>query len=81
MTPTTGRSTPASSARAIAWSRSTGNSSRSEYWILALPDARLELYRDAAETGYRDVTVHPAGKTVAPLTRPAAAIAVGDLVP
>ena len=52
-----------------------------EYWILALPDARLEVYRDPADTGYRSVTVLRAGETVGPLARPAATIAVGDLLP
>ena len=41
-----------------------------EYWILALPDARLEVYRDPVEGGYRSVTKHAAGDSVAPLARP-----------
>ena len=52
-----------------------------DYWILALPDARLEVYRDPGETVYRSVTVHRAGETVGPLARPAATIALGDLLP
>ena len=52
-----------------------------EYWILALPDACLEVYRDPAEDGYRRVTRHVAGENVAPLARPNAEIAVGDLLP
>ena len=52
-----------------------------EYWILALPDARLEVYRDPAQDGYRTVTIHGAGDTVAPLARPEARIAVDDLLP
>ncbi len=52
-----------------------------EYWILALPDARLEVHRDPAATGYRTVLVRRAGETIAPLARPAATIAVSDLLP
>ena len=52
-----------------------------EYWILALPDARLEVYRDPAEDGYRSVTRHAAGDSVAPLARPDARIVVDDLLP
>ena len=52
-----------------------------EYWILALPDARLEVYRDPAETGYRSVTVRRAGESVGPLARPAATIAIAELLP
>ena len=40
-----------------------------EYWILALPDQRLEIHRDPAADGYRSVTIHRAGEAVAPLTR------------
>ena len=52
-----------------------------EYWILALPDARLEIYRDPADDGYRSVTRHAAGDSVATLARPDARIAVDDLLP
>ena len=52
-----------------------------EYWILALPDARLEVYRDPAEGGYRSVNRHVAGDSVAPLARPDARIVVDDLLP
>ena len=52
-----------------------------EYWILALPDARLEVYCDPAQDGYRTVTIHGAGDTVAPLARPEARVAVDDLLP
>ena len=52
-----------------------------EYWILALPAARLEIYRDPAGDTYRDVTTHGAGETVAPLARPEARVAVDDLLP
>ncbi len=52
-----------------------------EYWVIALPDARLEVHRDPVETGYRTVLVRGAGETIAPLARPAAAIAVRDLIP
>lgn len=52
-----------------------------EYWILALPDARLEVYRDPTPDGYRTVLIRRAGETIAPLARPAATIAVADLLP
>ena len=52
-----------------------------EYWILALPDARLEVYRDPAEDGYRRVDRRAAGDHVAPLAWPDARIAVDDLLP
>ena len=52
-----------------------------EYWILALPEARLEIYRDPAGDGYQSVTNHAAGDRVAPLARPDARIVVDDLLP
>ena len=52
-----------------------------EYWILALPEARLEVHRDPAAEGYRSVTRHGAGELVAPLARPEARIAVDGLLP
>ena len=52
-----------------------------EYWILALPDARLEVYRDPTPAGYRTVLMRRAGETIAPLARPSATIAVADLLP
>ena len=53
----------------------------SEYWILALPEARIEVYRDPAGDGYRSVTSHAAGDEIAPLARPDARIVVDDLLP
>ena len=52
-----------------------------EYWILVLPEARLEVYRDPASDGYQRVTNHAAGDKVAPLDHPDARIAVDDLLP
>ena len=52
-----------------------------EYWVVALPDHRLEVYRDPAGDGYRTVSMHRSGDTVTPLARPAAAVAVDDLLP
>ena len=52
-----------------------------EYWILALPEARLEVYRGPAGDGYQSVTHHAAGDRVAPLARPAARIVVDELLP
>ena len=52
-----------------------------EYWIVALPDHRLEVYRNPARDGYQSVTQHPAGDRIAPLARPDAQILVDDLLP
>lgn len=52
-----------------------------EYWILALPERRLEIYRDPTADGYRSVSIHWAGEAVAPLDRPDAAIVVDALLP
>ena len=52
-----------------------------EYWILALPEQCLEIYRDPAADGYRSVSIHRAGEVVAPLSSPGAAIAVDSLLP
>lgn len=52
-----------------------------EYWIVSLPDACLEVYRHPAGDDYREITVLGAGETVTPLARPAATIAVSDLLP
>ena len=52
-----------------------------EYWILAFPDARLEVYRDPADAGYRTVLIRRAGETITPQARPGAAIPVADLLP
>ncbi len=52
-----------------------------EYWILALPEARLEVYRGPAGDSYQSVAYHAAGDKVAPLARPDARIVVDDLLP
>ena len=52
-----------------------------EYWIIAIPDARLEVHRDPTGDAYRSVRSLRAGDTVAPLARPNATIAVADLLP
>ncbi len=52
-----------------------------EYWILAIPENRLEVYRDPVGDSYRSVTNHAAGDKVAPLAGPDARIAVDDLLP
>ncbi|MYH30978.1 MAG: Uma2 family endonuclease [Acidobacteria bacterium] len=52
-----------------------------EYWILALPDRRLEVYRGPAGDSYQSVTIHAAGDKVAPLARPDVQIVVDDLLP
>ena len=52
-----------------------------ECWVVSLPDARLEVYRHPADDDYRYVAALRVGETVAPLARPAATIAVSDLLP
>lgn len=52
-----------------------------EYWIVALPDARLEVYRRPAGDGYRDTVFLRAGESVAPLAAPTEAIPVANLFP
>ena len=52
-----------------------------EYWIIAIPERTLEVYRDAGDDGYKTITRRAAGDTVAPLARPDAAIEVGSLLP
>ena len=52
-----------------------------EYWVVALPEARLEVYRDPAGDTYRTVRSLRVGETVVPLARPGATMAVADLLP
>ena len=52
-----------------------------EYWILALPDACLEVHREPAATGYRSVTTLRAGDRIAPQARPGVEVAVANLLP
>lgn len=52
-----------------------------EYWLVALPDRRLEVYRGPTADGYRTVSLHRSGDAVAPLAPRTAAIAVDDLLP
>ena len=52
-----------------------------EYWIVALPDVRLEVHRGPSAAGYGAVTIHRPGDSVAPLARSGPAIAVDDLLP
>lgn len=59
-----------------------------EYWIVNIPDRRLEVYRDPVPDptqpfGHRNPTridLQP-GATVSPLALPAAAVPVTDLLP
>ena len=59
-----------------------------DYWIVNLPDRRLEVYRDprpdpAAPFGWRygtPLTLGPDDR-VAPLAAPAASVTVADLLP
>ena len=52
-----------------------------EYWILALPDACLEVYRKPEATGYRSASTLRPGDEVTPLARPGATVVVADLLP
>ena len=56
-----------------------------DYWVLNLPDRRLEVYRDPTRRGrryaYASVTVFGEADAVAPLAVPKASIRVADLLP
>lgn len=52
-----------------------------EYWILNLPKRCLEIYRDPQDGAYASPIFLQEGSFVSPLTRPAAQIAVSDLLP
>jgi Uma2 family endonuclease len=54
-----------------------------EYWVLNLPQRRLEVRRDPdLPTGqYRSVSSRGDGETVSPLAAPGTTIAVSDLLP
>jgi Uma2 family endonuclease len=52
-----------------------------EYWILNLIDRYLEVHREPQNGAYQSITVFPEAGTVSPLAAPAAAVAVGDLLP
>ena len=53
----------------------------SEYWIVNLPDHRLEVHRDPSPAGYRNVASLAADQTITPLEAPAAPIPVAALLP
>jgi len=52
-----------------------------EYWIVNLPERRLQVYRDPAESGYRRVASFSEGESVAPLAAPGASVSVAGLLP
>ena len=52
-----------------------------EYWLISLPDARVEVHREAVAGGYARRSIHRAGETIAPVARPGTAIDVDDLLP
>ena len=52
-----------------------------EYWILAIPESRLEVYREPHGDHYASVSRHGAGDAISPLACPGAEIAVRDLLP
>ena len=52
-----------------------------EYWILNLVDETIEIRRDPGAAGYRTMTTHQRGETVAPLDFPDLVLAVDDLLP
>jgi Uma2 family endonuclease len=52
-----------------------------EYWVLALTNRRLLVYRDPAGGDYPDPSVYGEDALVATLAAPEAAIRVGDLLP
>ena len=52
-----------------------------DYWIVNLLDGQLEVYREPDGETYRARSIYRAGDRVAPLARPDAPIAVGELMP
>lgn len=59
-----------------------------DYWIVNLPERRLEVYREPAQSRrtlygwtYRTVQYYPPGKQISPLAVPDRKIAVVDLLP
>jgi Uma2 family endonuclease len=52
-----------------------------EYWIVNLPECRLQVYREPAASGYRSVASFSEGESVSPLAAPHAAVAVTSLLP
>ena len=52
-----------------------------EYWIVNLQESQLEVYRDPQGEAYESCVVFHPGKTVAPLAKPDAPIAVAGLLP
>ena len=52
-----------------------------EYWIVNIPDSRLEVYRDPRSDTYGSWVMLDDGAHVSPLTRSDVSIAVADLLP
>lgn len=52
-----------------------------EYWLISLPDARVEVRREAGADGYGRRSIHRAGEKIAPAARPGTTIDVGDMLP
>jgi Uma2 family endonuclease len=52
-----------------------------DYWIVNLVESVLEVHRDPGRSGYRSMTTHRRGETVAPLLAPEAEIEVAELLP
>jgi Uma2 family endonuclease len=51
-----------------------------EYWLVNLPKAQIEVYRDPSDDGYRDVRIVGHGDTLAPLAFPDAVFSVEELI-
>jgi Uma2 family endonuclease len=52
-----------------------------EYWIVNLPDGIVEVHRDREDGGWRTVTKHARGETLALRAFPDVQIAVADILP
>lgn len=52
-----------------------------EYWIVNLVDDVVEIRRDPGSNGYRTLSTHGRGETIAPLEFPDLVVAVDDLLP
>lgn len=52
-----------------------------EYWVLDITRRLLHVHRDPAGDGYRTVQAYLPEQSLAPLSKPAATVAVADLLP
>ncbi|MBI2760109.1 MAG: Uma2 family endonuclease [Chloroflexi bacterium] len=51
-----------------------------EVWIAALPTSRILVHREPSATGYRSITEHQRGDTIAPLAFPDVSVTVDEIL-